>query len=61
MEIHDELSEFLDNKRTFLDDADPSVVNIPDEERKANVAETHDSFHTLQRYPTIMGGYSAAQ
>lgn len=33
MDILDELSEFLGNRRTFLDDADPLILKIPEEER----------------------------
>ena len=33
MDIHDELSTFLGNRRTFLDDADPLILKIPEVER----------------------------
>jgi hypothetical protein len=37
MDIHDELSEFLSNRRTFFDYANPldlKIPDVPDEERK---------------------------
>lgn len=42
MEIHDELSEFLGNRRTFLDDVDPAALKIPEEEKQDAEARPFD-------------------
>ena len=42
MEIHDELSTFLGKRRTFLDDADPLILKIPDEERNDDEGRPFD-------------------